>query len=193
MYGYMDESGAPGVTANSNDFFVVSVVLFDSEEAANKCSESVNRFRKRLKLRDDYEFHRSHNSKATRVAFIQLLSGLNFRFITIAIKKSQRHDHATYNRIARLLIQEIANNFGKGKICIDSNPILLAKLKYHAKASKLRGIRFTEVKSHKENLIQVADYVAALSSHKVRNTVNSAENYRAIAKKQLVFLEVRAE
>jgi len=57
---------------------------------------------------------------------VQLLSGINFKFITITVKKNQRHDHASYNKLAELLIQEIATNFSKGKICLDSNPILLA-------------------------------------------------------------------
>lgn len=192
MYGYLDESGAPGTANNSNDFLIASLVVFLDQKSAKKCSESIDRLRKRLKLREDYEFHRSHNSKTTQAAFIQLLSGLNFKFITVAIKKNQRHDHASYNRLAKLLIREIAANFSKGKIRLDSNPIFLAKLKYHAKTAKLRNIKFSQAKSHKDNLLQMADYVVALSSHKVRNTVNSAENYRSIAKKQLVFVEVRA-
>jgi len=193
MYGFMDESGAPGLANNTNDFLVASLVVFDNQESAKKSSESIGRLRTRLKLASDYEFHRSHNSKSTQAAFTQLLSGLNFKFITIAIKKNQRRDHASYNRLSKLLIREIASNYSKGKIFLDSNPILLASLKYHAKATKLRGVIFREMKSQKSDLIQMADYVVSLSSHKARGTVNAAENYRAIAKKQLIFLEVRAE
>jgi len=193
MYGYLDESGAPGIANNSNDFLVASLVIFPDQETAQKCSGSVERLRKRLKLNTTYEFHRSHNSKTTQIAFIQLLSSFNFKFITIAIKKNQRYDHASYNRLAQLLIREISANFKTGKICLDSNPILLTKLKYHAKIAKLRNVKFSETKSHRDNLVQVADYVVALSSHKVRNTVNATENYRSIAKKQLIFVDIRAE
>ena len=192
MFGYIDESGAPGVASNSNDFLVVSVMLFDSEDAAKKCSESIDRLRKRLKLREGYEFHRSHNSNKTQAAVIQLLSGLDFKFITIAIKKNHARTHATYLKLARLLLHEISTRFKEVKIEMDANPPFCAELRRQARAAKLYKFKFRELKSHKHNLIQATDYIVSLSSHKARNTVKSAENYRAIAKKQLVFLEIRA-
>jgi len=193
MYGYLDESGAPGVATNSNDFLVASVVLFDSEGAAKKCSESVDRLRKRLRLKSDYEFHRSHNSTKTQDAVIQLLSGLDFKFITIAIKKNHARTHASYPKLAKLLLREISTSFMDVKIEMDANPSLYAELRRQTRAAKLYKIKFREVKSHKHNLIQVTDYIVSLSSHKARNTAKSAENYRAIAKKQLVFLEIRTD
>ena len=193
MYGYLDESGAPGMATNTNDFLVASLLVFPNKEAAEKCSASINRLRARLKLKESYEFHRSHNSKTTQAAVIQLLSTLDFKFITIAINKNQSHSHASYNKLAKLLVREIAANFKKGKIYLDSNPVLLTKLKYHAKIAKLYGIKFSEVKSDKDNLIQMADYVVSLSSHKARNTAKSDANYRAIAKKQLIFVDIRAD
>ena len=36
MFGYIDESGAPGVATYNKDCLVVSLVLFDSEESRDK-------------------------------------------------------------------------------------------------------------------------------------------------------------
>ena len=193
MYGYLDESGAPGVAANSNDFLVASIVLFGDKEVAVKCSESVEHLRTRLRLKPDYEFHRSHNSVKTQAAVIQLISSLDFKFVTIAIKKNHARTHASYPRLAELLIREISAISDEMKIEMDTNPPLCAELRKQTRAAKLYKLKFREVKSHKDNLIQIADYVVSLSSHKARNTVKSAENYRAIAKKQLVFLEIRTD
>jgi len=193
MYGFLDESGAPGVANNTNDFLAVSAILFDSQETAIKCSGSVNRLRKRLKLPDNYEFHRSHNSVKTQTAVAQLLSSMDFKFITVAIKKNHSRSHATYPKLAKLLLHEISIRFTEAKFAMDANPVLFTELCRQARAAKLYKLKFKEVKSHKNNLIQMADYVVALSSHKARNTAKSAENYRAIARKQLVFSEIRAE
>jgi len=193
MYGYLDESGAPGVATNSNDFLVASVLLFDSQETANRCSKSVDLLRKRLKLREDYEFHRSHNSTKIQAAVVQLLSSLDFKFITVAIKKNHTRTHASYPKLAKLILHEISTRSKDVKIEMDANPPLCAELRRQARAAKLYKVKFKEVKSHKRNLIQMTDYIVALSSHKARNTIKSVENYRAIAKKQLVFLEIRTD
>jgi hypothetical protein len=191
MYGYLDESGAPGVAAHSNDFLAVSLVIFQNEQAVVTCSDAIARLRKRLKLHDNYEFHRSHNSRATQTAFIQLMRSLDFKFITVVIKKNGDRRHASYPRIAALLMREMAIHFTDGKIEMDANPILYAELRRNAKASKLTKIRFKEVKSHQNDLVQLADYVVSLSAARAKNLTASAENYRHIASKQLALVEIR--
>ncbi len=41
MYGYLDESGAPGKANNYNDFLIVSMVVFPDQVSAEKCSDSI--------------------------------------------------------------------------------------------------------------------------------------------------------
>ncbi|MDR1408744.1 MAG: hypothetical protein LBJ12_00410 [Oscillospiraceae bacterium] len=41
VYGYMDESGTPGVATRSNDFLVVSLILFSDQSSIRKCSDSI--------------------------------------------------------------------------------------------------------------------------------------------------------
>jgi hypothetical protein len=192
MYGFLDESGAPGVANNTNDFLSVSLVIFSDKESAKKCAESIVRLRKRLKLHDNYEFHRSHNSNYIQNAFIQLMSGLDFKFITVTIKKNGNRLHASYPRLARLLIREIAASYTDVKVEMDANPILYAELRRSARNTKLSKVKFREIKSHKNDLVQLADYVVSLSTAKAKNLVNSTENYRNIAKKQLTYHEIRA-
>jgi hypothetical protein len=42
MYGYLDESGAPGVATRPSDFLVVSLVIFPDKKSAEKCSAAVD-------------------------------------------------------------------------------------------------------------------------------------------------------
>jgi hypothetical protein len=190
MYGYLDESGTPGAADSDNDFLVVSLVLFDDEQSADKCSAAIDRLRLRLGKTSTYEFHRSHNASVSQAGFMKLLPHLEFRFITIAIKKNHSRRHASYSHLAELLVREIKSRSNKINIKMDSNPALCAELKKQTKLAKLHGVRVKEVKSHSENLIQLADYVVNLSSKKAKRMPKSIEWYRPIAKKQVAFIEI---
>lgn len=187
-YGYIDESGAPGVAVNSNDFLVVSLVLFDSEDDVKECEDAMKRLRIRLGLKPSYEFHCSHNMKAAQDGMLRLLSRQKFRFITIAIKKNQIKKHASYSRMAQLLAREMRNYCEDARLRMDSNPVLFKALK-----KELHGLSVSlrEVKSHTDDLIQLADYVVNLSAKMVKNTEKAAVLYRrSLAQKQLVFIEI---
>ena len=190
MYGYLDESGAPGVATNDNDYLVISLVLFADKESADKCSAAIDRLRKRLNKPNDYEFHHSRNSTRPQNGFIKLIPNLDFRTITIAIRKNDSYKHASYDRMAQLLLQEIVSRFPELHLEMDSNPNLYAKIKRHAKNLNLYGIRIKQTKSHSNNLIQLADYVAALSSRKLKGTTKAIEQYRPIIHKQIVFIDI---
>lgn len=193
MYGFMDESGAPGATTSYNDFLVVSLVLFSNKESMENCSAAIDRLRRQLGKTPSYEFHRSSNSTLSQREFDKLLRSLDFRFITVAIRKSKTKKHASYARITELLIREIlAQELTGLKIEMDSNPLLYAELRKQLKLRKLTSIHIKEQRSHSNNLIQLADYVVNISSKKVKNTPTSPELYRVIAKKALAFVEISA-
>jgi hypothetical protein len=190
MYGYLDESGVAGAARVDNDYFVVSLVLFPDKEAVDKCSAAIDRLRDRLGKDSTYEFHRSGNSSATKSGFAKLLPNLDFKFITIAIRKNNFKKHASYTRVAELLVREIADRFTEIKIEMDSNPLLYSEIRKQLKAKKLRYIRVKQVKSHTNNLIQLADYVVNISAKKAKRTPKSLELYRPIAGKAIYFGEV---
>jgi hypothetical protein len=191
MYGYLDESGAPGVATNDNDYLVISLVLFADKESVEKCSEAINRLRKRLNKPDDYEIHHSRNSTRPQNGFIKLIPNLDFRFITIAIRKNDSYKHASYARIAEYLIREIALRFPELLVEMDTNPVLHAELRKQIKAAKLQHVKFKQVKSTNHNLIQLADYVVAISSRKLKGTSKAIDQYRPLIKKQIYFGEIK--
>jgi hypothetical protein len=121
----------------------------------------------------------------------KLLRNLEFKFITIAIRKNNIKKRASYARLAELLIRELAaRDLTEIKIEMDSNPLLYTEMSKQLKASKLRYIHIRETKSHTNNLIQLVDYVVNISSKKAKNTPDSPKLYRPIASKAIIFIDV---
>ena len=190
IFGFIDESGAPGVATHPKDCLLVSLVLFESEEALDKAIFAINNLRERLRLPDDYEFHCSSNSTRPQAEFLRLLSTLDFRFITVVIHKNDFKKTASYVRLASLIIEEIEKRFPEIKIEMDSNPSFHAELRKRLKEHKLNNVKIRERNSRHSRLIQVADYVANISAKKAKNTPKAREWYSVIAKKVLAFIEI---
>lgn len=191
MFGYIDESGAPGVANHNKDCLVVSLILFDSEINRDEAIAAIEKLRKNLRLPDDYEFHCSSNSTRPQVEFLKLLSSIKFQFITIAIHKDSFKRTASYMRLSRLIVDEIEKRFSKIKIEMDSNPIFYTELRKRIKERGLHHVRIHERNSRSCRLIQVADYVVNISAKKAKNTPKSHEWYRYIANKTLLFIEIK--
>lgn len=190
MFGYLDESGAPGVASHNKDYLTVSLVLFSSEKSKNESISEIEKLCKSLRLPDNYEFHCSSNSTKPQLAFLRLLSNLNFIFITIVIHKNDFKKTASFTRMSELIINIIEKHFPIIKIEMDSNPILYAELRKRIREKNLKNIKVRERNSRSSRLIQVADYVVNISTKKAKNTPKSCELYRFIKDKELIFLEI---
>ncbi len=190
-YGFVDESGSPGVAVNSNDFLIVSLVLFDARDDADKCSDAMNGLRTKLRLKRDYEFHCSRNASIAKAGMLQLISRQSFSVITVSIKKNQTKRTASYARIAQLLIQQLEQFTEEIEIKMDSNPILYKELKRASRASKLKYASLKQVKSHTDNLVQFADYIVNIFAKKMKVVERSSEFYRPLLKKRVVLVDVR--
>jgi len=189
MIGYMDESGEPGVANHDNDYLVVSLVVFESRDTAEKCSASIERLRTRLNLPLNYEFKLSRNSNKVKTAFTALMVNLDFRTITVSIRKNDFRKTASYARIARYIANEVESNCPGISIIQDSNPILYKELNILFKESK-SGISIKKTRSHSDNLLQLADYITGLSAKRVKGTVKAVKQYKPFISKQIYFGEI---
>lgn len=190
MFGYLDESGAPGVASHNKDCLTVSLVLFSSEKSKNESISEIEKLCKSLRLPDNYEFHCSSNSTKPQLSFLRLLSNLNFIFITIVIHKNDFKKTASFTRMSELIVNIIEKHFPIIKIEMDSNPILYAELRKRIREKNLKNVKVRERNSRSNRLIQVADYVVNISTKKAKNTPKSCELYRFIKDKELIFLEI---
>lgn len=190
QYGYLDESGSPGKASHNNDYFAVSLIVFNTGKTRNNSIALINQLRQNLRLPSDYEFHCSSNSTRPQTEFFKLLSKMQFRFITIIIHKNEFRKTASYARISNLLMDEIEKRFPSIKMEMDSNPTLHAELRKRIHERKLKNIKIREQKSHNNPLIQVADYVVNISAKKVKKAPKTLPQYKMISQKALIFIEV---
>lgn len=182
-YGFIDESGAPGVAVNGNDFLVVSLVVFDTEVLRDKGIEAVERLCERLHLPIDYEFHCSSNSTRPQREFLKLIAMMDFRFITVAIRKNDFKRTASYTRMSSLLMDRIAERFSDIKLEMDSNPTLYTEIRKRIRDRGLRNVKIHMCNSRSDRLLQVADYVVNICAKRAKNTPKGYEWYKAIHKK----------
>lgn len=190
MFGYIDESGAPGSSRYSRDCLLVSVVLFESEESRDEAIRKIDKLAEELKLPENYEFHCKTNSTKPQSEFLKLIPSLDFRFITIAIHKNDFKKTASYNRLSSLIMDEVEKRYSTIKLEMDSNPLLYAEMRKQIKERKLRYVKIRQRNSRSNRLIQLADYVVNISGKKAKNTPKAAEWYRTISKKVLTFIEI---
>lgn len=191
MYGFLDESGEPGAAKHSNDYLVISLVVFGSFERMIESSRLVDELRKRMQLSDDYEFHRSKNTARVKEEFLNLISKMDFSFVTVTIQKKRTKGTANYRILGETLVVEIRREFLPIRIIMDSNPSLYKELSIRTKVPKSqRDIYIKQAKSHTDNMLQVVDYVANVSAQYVKSKTHSIESYSKIKRKCRGFIRL---
>lgn len=191
MFGYLDESGAPGKATKQNDYFVVSLVIFKNRATRDNAINEVGYLRTALNLPDDYEFHCSRNTNKVQSAFIKLLSHLDFSFITVALKKDEYGKRATNIEIAERLIGELTELHQEIKIEMDTNFRLHDRLRKEIRKRGLTGVSIRECKSKGNQLIQIADYIANISYKYVRKPAKAKTWFYSIKKKCQTFIIIQ--
>ena len=191
LFGYADESGEPGIKKNEHDYFVVCIVLFKNRQDALKCSDAIGAFRIKQSSSDRHEFHFVTDSKKTKPAFIKFISKLDFKFISVSIKKDYLHGTASYKNMAELILELIEKKQMNANINIDKNPALYKELRSRKKKYSVE-LHFAEKESRGNNLIQLADYVTALRTRylKYPYKTNVNEGYSKISKKLIGSFEL---
>ncbi len=85
----MDESGDAGFkfAEGSSTYFVVTLVIFGSNEEAEKLRLRTDALRNELRLPSGYEFHFFRNNVHIRRAFLSAIKEYNFRFFRLVVDK----------------------------------------------------------------------------------------------------------
>ena len=113
MLIFMDESGDTGFkfSKNSSKYFVLTVIIFDNLESAEKANDTIKELRKELKLPENFEFKFSTNtSDLIKTKFLQKLSHHDFIYRSIVIDKTVLVKHESgnpENNLYRLVTDEL--------------------------------------------------------------------------------------
>ena len=173
MLGYADESGEPGRRKNDNDYFCFCIVLFNDRKQALRCSERIDEFRIKHHLEENHEFHFATDSKKTKSAFVSFLGEFDFTYVFVSIKKTADYRTASFNEMSKQALTLLERNGIDANIVMDINPRLYKEFRTRKKEYSVK-LHFSEKKSRGNNLIQLADYVVAITTRHIKHPKSSA-------------------
>lgn len=200
MLIFIDESGDTGrkTEKKSSALFVVSMVRFNDAEEAQRCDQAIDSLRQQLTLPSDFEFHYSRNTDRIRKEFLKEVSKFKFRVKTLAIDKEPsilygegfNNKDSFYKYACRLLLESAKGVVKDATVVIDrrGSKSFQLEMKQYINKKFDNGLKMIKkVKqdgSHKNNLLQVADYFASISNRKLCG--KSLDHYSYIEKKNYI-------
>ena len=100
MLVFVDESGDAGMklVAGSSDFFIITAVLFEDREEANKCDAGITAARAELGLSPRYEFHFNGSNKRIRMGFLERVAPFDFFYLAVVCTF---REHAAVGRMGQ--------------------------------------------------------------------------------------------
>jgi hypothetical protein len=181
MLVFLDESGDPGMKLDkgSSELFVVALVVFSDYGEAQRCDDAIHAHRKASGLADNFEFHCGLNSPRQREAFLGVIQEFDFKSHVFALNKRKatgpgfQYKSPLYKWTAKTTFENARAFLDDAKVIIDGcgdrqfRRELTAYLRKHVNDSGTPRPTIREVviqPSHKNNLLQVADYVASVSA-----------------------------
>ncbi|MCB1806393.1 MAG: DUF3800 domain-containing protein [Candidatus Competibacteraceae bacterium] len=170
MLVLIDESGDPGfkVSKGSSPVFVVAMVIFNDFLDAEHTSKSVSELRKKLRVKPEFKFNKSHNS--IRDEFFKSLEHHKFTIRSLVVIKSRIHSAGLrdntdrfYNFFVRMLLNHDNGMLNNARVKIDGSGDRRFKQELQAYLRRLLKERIASIKfadSRRDNLIQLADMAA---------------------------------
>jgi hypothetical protein len=174
MLVFIDESGDAGLKLDegSSPHFVVTLVVFEDREEANKVDEYFEEIRHRLNLRSDFEFHFHKLSRKLRKYLLNEVAQFKFQYFSIVFLKNEIDEfeirsgkefyHFAYKE-ACLVAQDFLNEatlIVDGQSSKEFKQKLEKVLKSNLNSDSSRKIKKMKMQeSHKNNLLQLADAI----------------------------------
>ncbi len=175
MLVFIDESWDSGFkfTKWSSEFFTVWLVIFNDYDEALECDKAIENLRINLN-KWNYEFHFADNSDKVKDLFLDTVLPYNFYYYWFVLNKKAiywpwfKNKESFYKVITGYIFENAKDKLENAKIIIDkswNNDFRKSLSKYlKRKMNEEWKKRIREVKmqeSHKNNLLQLADYVAS--------------------------------
>lgn len=205
MLVFIDESGDSGLGQASSEFFTIALVIFEDHGTAQSCDNAIEELKKKLSWSGNKEFHFKQNADRTRRLFLETVNKFDFYFYAIVINK--RHTSLSRQRYKSLNdFYHYASGlvFDNAKEKLDNATIVFDKswsedfrrqlaqyLRGRMNSEGRRLIKKIKMQdSHRNNLLQLADYICGVISRSVEEKKKFATEYRALIKKQEKSVEI---
>jgi len=180
MLVFIDESWDSWFKFNkwSSEFFTVSLVIFNDYDEALWLDNAIDDLRKSLN-KWKFEFHFTENSDKIKEKFIKTIFPYNFYYYGFVLNKKKiylewfKDKKSFYKVITWYLFENAKDKLINAKIIIDKNwnnefrKELSKYLKRKMNEDWFKRIKEVKMEeSHRNNLLQVADYIASWLNRK---------------------------
>lgn len=198
MLVFVDESGDTGLKLDkgSSRFFTVVLVAFNDKDEAVACDQRIGLLKKELGWKPDNEFHFKYNSNRVREMFLRAVAPYNFFYYGVVVDKdpaklwdeSFHHKSYFYKYVCGLVFENARSRLSDATVVIDesSSEEFQQQLGTYLKQkidrdSAIRIIKKVKMqRSHSNNLLQLADYVASIICRSVSNKEQQSESFRCL-------------
>lgn len=196
---WADESGDSGFKFNrgSSVHMVVAVVYMVASDAST-ISEAITNMKTKLGLPLEFEFKFSRTSNKFREEFFDALLRHKWEYKAIVVNKRRLrapaltgHPHQLYCELVRRLLYDNDPPLAKAVLTIDEAVAKIhyrefnAVLKQYVSKNTVRKIR--QVKSNKEQMIQLTDMIAGSIFRKYEK--NDSRYYDRLLSKQRILMD----
>lgn len=171
MIVFIDECGDAGFKIeeqSSSRYFVIALVVFADVESSAKTEQVIAKLHQELGIRQEFKF--CHDSRKTKLKVFNALRDCDFTVELLVVDKKlieskylREHPKNFYNFMLKEIISHSEIADAKAKIVLDGkgNKHFVNELKsYLRKDNKVQMKSFSLKDSKKDNLLQLADYVA---------------------------------
>lgn len=198
MLIFIDESGDTGLklTQGSSAYFVLAFLVFNENINAEECDGAIADFRNKLGWKDNQEFHFKKNSDFIRNKLLLIVSTCSFDYYVVVIDKAKLvrlHGYLGvgqdfYQLACSLAAKELLGIFKDAVVVLDGQekPEFLESIKRSLKSGKDKKFFIKKIKmqdSRKNNLLQLADYIAGVINRSISDKKKDAGKHRGIIKK----------
>ena len=201
MLGFLDESGDTGlkVTRGSSRYFVVALVTFDDDAEALRCDRRIEQLRHDLRLAATYEFLYAKNPTRVRQAFIQAVQPFRFGCHVFSLDKPDgltfreiRSIDNLYEHCAGLPFDNAGPNLSDLILIVDRRGDRRVRTELsRLLRNNLRSVngdhlikRIKQQDSRRNNLLQLADYVASIEGRALAGSVDGQDLQNSYLKRR---------
>ncbi len=195
MLVFVDESGDPGleVERGASKLFHIGMVIFTDRDEALMCDKRIDQLREDLGLCAEFEFHFNKLRKDLRVKFLDAVVPYNWFYLVITVNKKKLYSQgfkfakSFYKYAVKLVFLNASQYLQSATVVFDGRDSrrfqrqLATYLRQQINIGESRKIAKVKVqKSHRNNLLQLADMVVGSMARAYRKEKEDRKVYRRI-------------
>ena len=204
MLVFIDESGDSGlkIEQGSSKFFTIALVAFEDQEEANACDQRISLLRRELGWKEGSEFHFNKNNEEIRKSFLNAVLPYNFFYYGIVINKETQKQlgeifkskESFYKFACGLVFSNAKEKMRNAIVTIDQSgssdfrASLSKYLRTKVNEGTIRKVKMQD--SHRNNLLQLSDYVAGVINRSVQDRKKKFEEYRKIIAVREIYVQI---